>query len=92
MHWKTAHRPARRWKILETASSRALRIGVIALPHMANFTDFDSLALETSVSLAFVEHAEEMAAADLLILPGSKQTVDDLQWLQRRDFAQELRG
>jgi adenosylcobyric acid synthase len=81
----------RRWKILETAASRALRIGVIALPHMANFTDFDPLALETSVSLAFVEHADEMAAADLLILPGSKQTVDDLQWLERRDFGQELR-
>lgn len=81
----------RRWNILETASSRALRIGVIALPYMANFTDFDSLALELSVSLAFLEHADEMAAADLLILPGSKQTVDDLQWLERRGFAQELR-
>ena len=82
----------RRWTIPETESSRALRIGVIALPHMANFTDFDPLALETSVSLAFIEHADEMAAADLLILPGSKQTIDDLQWLQRRDFAQGLRG
>jgi adenosylcobyric acid synthase len=81
----------RRWQLLETASSRALRIGIIALPHMANFTDFDPLALETSVSLAFVEHADEMAAADLLILPGSKQTVDDLQWLERRGFSQELK-
>src|SRR5688572_10485669 len=81
----------RRWKILETASSRALRIGVIALPYMANFTDFDSLALEPSVSLAFLERADEMAAADLLILPGSKQTIDDLQWLERRGCAQELR-
>ena len=81
----------RRWKTLETAPSRALRIGVIALPHMSNFTDFDSLALEPSVSLAFLEHADEMAAADLLILPGSKQTADDLHWLERRDFAEELR-
>jgi adenosylcobyric acid synthase len=81
----------RRWQLLETASSRALRIGVIALPHMANFTDFDSPALEPSVSLAFLEHADELAAADLLILPGSKQTVDDLQWLEQRGFTQELR-
>jgi adenosylcobyric acid synthase len=81
----------RRWKILETAPSRALRIGVIALPHMANFTDFDPLALEPSVSLAFVEHADEMTAADLLILPGSKQTLDDLRWLKRRYFVPELR-
>jgi len=58
---------------------------------MANFTDFDALALEPSVSLAFLEHPEEMAAADLLVLPGSKQTLDDLQWLDRRGLAQELR-
>ena len=82
---------ARRWKNLETGPARPIRIGVIALPHMANFTDFDALALEPSVSLAFLEHPEEMAAADLLLLPGSKQTLDDLEWLDRRGFAQELR-
>jgi adenosylcobyric acid synthase len=82
---------ARRWKNLDPGPARPLRIGVIALPHMANFTDFDALALEPSVSLAFLEHPEEMAAADLLVLPGSKQTLDDLEWLDRRGFAQELR-
>ncbi len=81
----------RRWKNLETRPARPIRIGVIALPHMANFTDFDSLVLEPSVSLAFLEHPEEMPAADLLVLPGSKQTLDDLEWLDRRGFAQELR-
>ncbi len=82
---------ARRWKNLESGSTRALRIGVVALPHMANFTDFDALALEPSISLAFVERPEEMAAADLLFLPGTKQTLDDLRWLEQRGFAQELR-
>ena len=82
---------ARRWKNLEPGPARPIRIGVIALPHMANFTDFDALALEPSVSLAFLEHPEEMAAADLLVLPGSKQTLDDLEWLDRRGFARKLR-
>jgi adenosylcobyric acid synthase len=82
---------ARRWKNLESGSTRALRIGVIALPHMANFTDFDPLALEPSISLAFVERPEELAAADLVILPGTKQTLDDLRWLEQRGFAQELK-
>jgi adenosylcobyric acid synthase len=82
---------ARRWKNLEFGPARLLRIGVIALPHMANFTDFDALALEPSVSLAFLEHPEEMTAADLLVLPGSKQTLDDLEWLEHRGFARELR-
>ena len=74
----------------ESGSSRTLRIGVIALPHMANFTDFDALALEPSISLAFVEQPEELAAPDLMILPGTKQTLDDLRWLERRGFAREL--
>ena len=82
---------ARRWRNLESGSARALRIGVIALPHVANFTDFDPLALEPSISLAFVEQPEEMAAADLLILPGSKQTLDDLEWLEQRGFGDQLR-
>ena len=82
---------ARRWKNLEPGAARPLRIGVIALPHMANFTDFDALALEPSVSLAFLGHPEEISTADLLVLPGSKQTLDDLEWLDRRGFAQELR-
>jgi adenosylcobyric acid synthase len=57
---------------------------------MANFTDFDPLALEPSISLVFLEQPEEMAAADLLILPGTKQTLDDLSWLEHRGFGREL--
>jgi adenosylcobyric acid synthase len=82
---------ARQWINPESGPSRKLRIGVIALPHMANFTDFDPLAFESSVSLAFVERPEELAAADVVILPGTKQTLDDLRWLEQRGFAQELK-
>jgi len=81
----------RRWSNCATGPEHPLRIGVIALPHMANFTDFDALAMEPSVSLAFLEHPEEMAAADILVLPGSKQTLQDLEWLDRRSFARKLR-
>jgi adenosylcobyric acid synthase len=81
---------ARLWKNLESGPERPLRIGVIALPHMANFTDFDALTLEPSISLAFIERREELGAADLLILPGTKQTLDDLGWLIDRGFADEL--
>jgi adenosylcobyric acid synthase len=57
---------------------------------MANFTDFDALALEPSVSLAFLEQPEEAHAADLLILPGTKQTLDDLDWLHKRRFVNPI--
>jgi adenosylcobyric acid synthase len=79
---------ARVWKSEAAGSSpdRPLRIGVIAFPHLSNFTDFDPLANEPSLSLAYIERPEDMQFADLVILPGSKQTVDDLNWLCLRGF------
>jgi adenosylcobyric acid synthase len=73
-----------------TLPERPLRIGVIAVPHMANFTDFDALAAEPSVSLVFLKDPAETRLADVLILPGSKQTLDDLEWIRQRGFAHLL--
>jgi adenosylcobyric acid synthase len=78
---------ARMWRNLPSSTDRPLRIGVIALPYMANFTDFDALAMEPSVALAFLDDPAQAAPADVLILPGSKQTLDDLAWLRSRGFA-----
>lgn len=69
---------------------RPLRIGVIALPHLANFTDFDAFTAEPSVALAFLNHPNDVKAADLLMIPGSKQTLDDLAWLTATGFAKEI--
>ena len=88
-------RTARRvWKELagDTCRERPLRIGVIALPHMSNFTDFNALAAEPAVALAFVDRAEELSVADLVILPGTKQTLNDLQWLYQRGLVPLLLG
>jgi adenosylcobyric acid synthase len=65
---------------------------VLAFPYLANFTDFDTLAAEPSVSLAYVRQPEELQQADLLILPGSKQTLNDLQWLRRNGFEPAVRS
>lgn len=84
--------PARAWKDAPGAGGpdRPLRIGVVALPHMANFTDFDALGMEPSVALAFLDDPAADVLADVLVLPGSKQTIDDLQWLRARGFAEKL--
>ena len=66
---------------------RTLRIAAIALPSFSNFTDFDALHAEPSVSLRFVRSVEQLQCADIVILPGSKQTVDDLIWLRDRGIA-----
>ena len=73
------------WRLMD-GSERPLRVAVLALPYIANFTDFDALAAEPSVALAYIEDPQMLAHADLLILPGSKQTLDDLAWLRRRGF------
>jgi adenosylcobyric acid synthase len=68
----------------DKTSDRPLRLAVLALPSFSNFTDFDSLRAEPSVSLLFCRSAEAIAQADVVILPGSKQTVDDLLWMRRQ--------
>jgi len=78
---------ARMWRDNDDTLDRRLRVGVIALPHMSNFTDFDALAAEPSVALAYLSRANEVADADVVIIPGSKQTISDLQWLEFEGFA-----
>lgn len=84
---------ARVWKEsdVEHSPARPLRIAVLAFPHLSNFTDFDPLAVEPSVSLAYAERPEELRHADVIILPGSKQTIDDLDWMEGNGFSHLLR-
>ena len=84
---------SRAWPVKEHADEsprRQLRIGVIALPYLSNFTDFDVLAAEPSVALAFIENPSDVSGADMLILPGTKQTLDDLDWIRTRGFADAI--
>lgn len=71
--------------------SRKLRIGVIALPSISNFTDFDALHAETSVALKHLRDPGSMALADVIVLPGSKETADDLRWMRECGFEPALK-
>jgi adenosylcobyric acid synthase len=72
-----------------------LRVAVARLPRISNFTDLDALAHEPGVAVRFTESAEEVLAADLAVLPGTKATVADLRWLRAqgldRAFAERTR-
>ena len=74
------------WSSGEAGLHRRLRIGVVRFPYIANFTDFDALAAEPSTALALLDRPDDLAYADLVILPGSKQTLNDLEWLRRSGF------
>ncbi|MFI0155383.1 cobyric acid synthase [Streptomyces lydicus] len=67
-----------------------LRVAVCAVPLMSNFTDVDALAAEPGVVVRFVDRAEELADADLVVLPGTRGTVRALTWLRERGLADAL--
>ncbi|MFD7440172.1 cobyric acid synthase [Streptomyces sp. NPDC059909] len=67
-----------------------LRIAVCAVPLMSNFTDVDALAAEPGVVVRFVDRAEELADADLVVVPGTRGTVRALEWLRERGLADAI--
>jgi adenosylcobyric acid synthase len=85
----SALRAAPRWP-RETGPGRRLRVAVVAFPRISNFTDFDPLAAEPSVALAFARRPADLAQADVVVLPGTKQTLDDLAWLQGTGLAEAV--
>ncbi|MET7743886.1 cobyric acid synthase [Streptomyces sp. NPDC005385] len=67
-----------------------LRVAVCAVPLMSNFTDVDALAAEPGVVVRFVDRAEELADADLVVVPGTRGTVKALAWLRERGLADAI--
>jgi adenosylcobyric acid synthase len=62
----------------------AVDVAVIRFPRIANFTDLDPLTMEPAVGVRFVDRAAALGRPDLVVLPGSKATVSDLEWLRGR--------
>jgi len=76
---------------VQSSQHGAIRAAVIRLPHISNFTDFEPLVADDEVHLDFVHSAAALQAYDLVILPGTKRTVSDLQWLREHGFEEALR-
>ncbi|MGD0374833.1 MAG: cobyric acid synthase [Streptosporangiaceae bacterium] len=72
--------------------AEVLRVAVVRLPRISNFTDVDALALEPGVAVRFVTTPAELADADLVVLPGTRATVADLAWLRSRGLDAALAG
>jgi adenosylcobyric acid synthase len=67
-----------------------LEVGVVTSPRIANFTDLDPLGLEPGVAIRPIASGA-VGDVDLIVLPGTKATVSDLDWLERRGIADALR-
>ncbi len=69
-----------------------LEIAVVRLPSISNFSDLDPLEVESSVRLRWVRPGEALGQPDAVILPGSKQTLADLEALRRSGLDKQLRA
>lgn len=65
-------------------------ISVIKLPKIANFTDIDPLGLE-DVTVRYVKKPEELEGSDAIIIPGTKNTMSDMAWLNSSGFSKEIK-
>jgi adenosylcobyric acid synthase len=67
-----------------------LDVAVIRFPRISNFTDVDALAIEPGVAVRFVDSIDSLGDPDLVVLPGTKSTVDDLAWFRKVGFDHAL--
>lgn len=79
-------RAAKGSAVMSKESHSLLKIAVLRAPRVSNDTDFDALALNKSVELVFVAADEAVPPCDLIILPGSKNTGDDLEFMRERGW------
>ncbi len=69
-------------RLAHTRAERPVDMAVIRLPHISNFTDFAPLESHPALGVRYVSAAQQLGTPDLVILPGTKSTVDDLLWLR----------
>lgn len=69
-----------------------INIALIDLPHISNFTDFDAFDLEDDVNLVVVDKPDELEKFDWIILPGSKNTIGDMNYLNQTGISEKIRN
>tara|TARA_B100001996_G_scaffold343161_1_gene298166 strand:+ start:795 stop:2324 length:1530 start_codon:yes stop_codon:yes gene_type:complete len=68
-----------------------ISIGIIKLPSISNFSDFDPLENEESISIDWIRESQNLNKFDLLILPGSKQTIKDQLFLEESSLLENIK-
>ena len=67
-----------------------INVAVVLLRHLSNFTDFDTLERDSRVHLFYTNNTDELRKADIILLPGTKNTLSDLSELRRNGVAQAI--
>ena len=70
-------------RLLQMQAVRLVDIAVIRLPRISNFTDFSPLESHPALGVRYVERADQLGTPDLVIVPGTKSTMEDLRWMRQ---------
>lgn len=70
-------------RLTSSATPKLLDIAVIRLPRISNFTDFNALSRISCAGLRYVDSVKTLKEPDLIILPGTKNTMGDLKWMRQ---------
>jgi adenosylcobyric acid synthase len=73
-----------------SSKQEKINIAVIKLPRISNFTDFDVFRFESDVCVEYVTELTELDEADVIIIPGSKNTLEDMGWLRKSGLADAI--
>ncbi|MGL5312739.1 MAG: cobyric acid synthase [Peptostreptococcaceae bacterium] len=68
-----------------------IHIEIIRTPHMSNFTDFNIFETQEDVSVRYVNYGEALGNPDIVILPGSKSTIDDLKYIRKHGLEEQIK-
>lgn len=71
--------------------SGKIRIGIVKLPHISNFTDFHPLHLHPEVALFYLEKPEQLKGLHACLVPGTKNSIEDLRWLKQTGLAAAIK-
>jgi adenosylcobyric acid synthase len=71
--------------------SRPVDVAVVRLPRLSNFTDFNALERHDAVGVRYVETLRELGRPDLVVIPGSKNTMADLAWMRQNGLETALK-
>ena len=67
-----------------------INVGIIRLPHISNFTDFEPLINDEEIMVTFINSPAQFKIFDLIVIPGTKCTISDLRWLKNMGFDMAL--
>jgi len=68
-----------------------IHIEIVRTPHMSNFTDFNIFETQEDVSIRYVDYGESLGNPDIVIIPGTKSTVDDLMFLRKNGLEEQIK-